>query len=1036
MGPRSSLRSSSSFPDAPALLGPVLGLALGLLAACLGNPAFAIDPNRAVSQYVRDHWGPEQGFPRGPVYAISQTADGYLWIGAEAGLVRFDGLSFRLTEAKSEAFDVRTVLGLTPDDAGNLWVRLRRPTLLRYRDGVFVNPMAALGRPASTVTATCQAQDGALLVWALEGEGSAIVLRGDHFETLAKTHDLSRSPVMSIAQSPNGDLWLGTRDAGVFRLSGGKDTPLVEGLPDPKVNCLLATNDGSVWIGTDRGIARWNGSKITQPDMPPSLRNVRALAMAVDRDANVWVGTNSHGLLRINSQGVAVLGESAQPAEAVTAVFEDREGNLWTGSAGGIERLRDSVFVTYSASEGLPSDANGPIFVDSAGRTWFAPIGGGLFWLRNGQRGRVTEAGLGSDVIYSIAGRGRELWVGRQRGGLTRLRETGGSFHAETYTQADGLAQNSVYSVAQTRDGTVWAGTLSGGVSKLSGGKFTTYTTADGLASNTVASTLEASDGTMWFATPNGLSALRGDHWQVYTESDGLPSANVNCFWEDSGGMLWVGTSAGLAFSGPDGFQAAAGAASLREPILGLAADRKGSLWMATSNHLLRVERDKLLQGKAAEVHEYGLADGLHGVEGVKRHRSVVTDALGRVWFSMNRGLSVVDPARLGNTAAPAIVHIQTISADGQPVERQSPLVIPAGRQRVMFRFTGLSLSVPGRVRFRYKLDGFDRDWSAPSATREAVYTNLGVGPYRFRVIASNADGVWNSQEDSVAFEVEPAFWQTLWFRLLALLACALSAVAFYRFRLHQFTRQLNVRFEERLAERIRIAQELHDTLLQGFLSASMQLHVAADRLPENSAAKPKIEQVLGLMGRVIEEGRNAVRGLRSSPHDTADLAQAFSRIEQEMASEDEVDFRVIVEGRPRLMHAVFRDEVYRIGREAVVNAFRHAQAKRIEVELEYAARYFRVAVRDNGRGIDPQVLQAGREGHWGLAGMRERTERIGGRFSAWSSAAAGTELELVVPSHLAFPSPGRERPLRWLARWFPRATGTQARGDTTRKNQ
>ncbi len=292
-----------------------------------------------------------------------------------------------------------------------------------------------------------------------------------------------------------------------------------------------------------------------------------------------------------------------------------------------------------------------------------------------------------------------------------------------------------------------------------------------------------------------------------------MPSENVNSLFEDSSGVLWVGTAAGLAFRGSDGFQLPAGApASLREQVLGLAEDQNGSLWIATSNHVLRVKRDKLVRGALADgdLREYGLADGLRGVEGVKRHRSVVADPLGRIWFSMNRGLSVVEPARLTSSSAPAIVQIQTISADGRPMDLRRPVKIPASRQRLTLGYAGLSLSVPERVRFRYSLEGFDRGWSEPIAAREAIYTNLGPGSYRFHVIASNADGVWNSAEATIGFEIEPVFWQTQWFRLNVALACILATLALYRFRVRQVARRLNVRFEERLAERTRIAQELH----------------------------------------------------------------------------------------------------------------------------------------------------------------------------------------------------------------------------------
>jgi ligand-binding sensor domain-containing protein/signal transduction histidine kinase len=985
----------------------------------LPQAAHALDPNEAMSRYIRDEWGSEQGYPGGPVYAITQT-DGYLWIGTANGLVRFDGFNFRLIqEANSTLLPEGPVLGLTPDASGNLWIRPENPSLLYYRDGTFRNVLPVLARPETGVTAMCRAKDGGILLASL-GNGIVRYNRG-RFTQVVPASSLSSLLVISLAEGPDGAIWMGTRDSGLFTLSHGRVSQVAPELRDTKINCLLSVNNGELWIGTDDGVARWDGAKITRTVLSRPLDHLQVLAMIQDRESNMWVGT-SRGLVRLTAQG----GETGErPSdEAVLALFEDREGNLWTGTQHGIQRFRDGAFVTYGPSDGLPSESNGPVYVDAHDRTWFAPVSGGLYWLERGKVGSISEGGLNKDVIYSISGRKDELWVGRQRGGLTHLIPRDGSFQSETFTLAQGLAQNSVYSVYQARDGTVWAGTLSGGVSKFSNGRFKTYTIDNGLASNTVASILETSDGTMWFATPNGLSALWNGRWIAYTVRDGLPSENVNCLLQDSTGVLWIGTAQGLAFRGSSLIQIAIGAPGLlQDQILGLAEDRNGTLWIATSNRVLRVNRNKLLRGalEDGDVREYGLADGLRGLEGVKRHRSVVADPFGHIWFSMNRGLSVMDPARVAATSAPPIVHIQTITADGSEVALQGPVRIPSARQRITFGYAGLSLSVPGRVRFKYTLDGFDRGWSEPVATREANYTNLSPGSYRFRVIASNSDGVWNSAEAGIGFEIEPAFWQTAWFRAGVVLACALGIMALYRLRLHDLTRQLNVRFEERLAERTRIAQELHDTLLQGFLSASMQLHVAVDRLPPESAAKSQLSRVLQLMGQVIEEGRNAVRGLRSSQTSSLDLGQAFSRIQQELAIEEDVGFRVIVDGQPRPLHPVLRDEVYRIGREALVNAFQHSHAKSIEIELEYASRQLRVLVRDNGCGIDPQMLLSGREGHWGLPGMRERAERIGAKLHVWSRPTAGTEVELSVPSHVAFQSQSSGRGLGRLSRLYSR---------------
>jgi len=755
--------------------------------------------------------------------------------------------------------------------------------------------------------------------------------------------------------------------------------------------------------------------------------------MIKDRDANVWIGTNN-GLIRVSPQGSVAFSKRDSGSGPVTALFEDREGNLWTGTSQGIERLRESVFVTYSAGEGIPAENNGPVYVDSESRVWFGPAVGGLYWIKDGRVERVNSGGLHDDVIYSINGNSTGLWIGRQKGGLIHLSYKDGSYKTDTYTEAQGLAQNSVYAVNQNRDGSVWAGTLSGGISQFSSGKFRNYTTGNGLASNTINAILESADGTMWFATPNGLSSLSNGKWRTFKVQDGLPSDRVNCLFEDATGLLWAGTDNGLAFFYSGRFQTPATVpASLREQILGLVADRTGSLWIATTNHVLRVTRDNLRNNQLTEtdVTVFSVADGLPGTEGVRRNRSVTRDPSGMIWFSLSSGLSVVDPSRVGRSSAPAIVHINSIAADGSPVELGGGIRIPSARQRIVFSFVGLSLAIPERLKFRYRLDSFDHEWSGPVSAGEAIYTNLSPGSYRFHVMASNSDGFWNSEVASIGFEIAPAFWQTWWFRLSGLLALGLTGLAFYRIRLLQLTRELNRRFEERLAERTRIAQELHDTLLQGFLSASMQLDVAVDQLPDSSPVRPRLVRVLDLMRQVIEEGRNALRGVRLSNISSEDLAVALSSINQELNSGGETVFRVIVEGSARALHPIVRDEVYRIGREAVVNAFRHSRAKNITVEVSYLENQLRLLINDDGCGIDAEVLESGRDGHWGLAGMREKAERIKARLKVRSRVGSGTEVELSVPSAVAFQvQSNRSR------KWFGKSLGHKAQISATESKE
>jgi signal transduction histidine kinase len=381
------------------------------------------------------------------------------------------------------------------------------------------------------------------------------------------------------------------------------------------------------------------------------------------------------------------------------------------------------------------------------------------------------------------------------------------------------------------------------------------------------------------------------------------------------------------------------------------------------------------------------------------------------LWFATSGHLVSIDPARVTDDKTSLQVLLQDVLVNGSVVRTgsHSPLTIEGRHlQNLEFDYIAVDLRSPGRVSYQYMLDGQDPDWQDVGSRRQAYYTNLPPGSYRFRVRAANGTGPWNELQAGVPFTVSPAFYQTKVFFVFCMFAAVGLTWVIYRWRLHEIADQMDAQFEARLSERTRIAQELHDTLLQGVLSASMQLHVANDQLEPAARAKPLLERVLELLGRVVEDGRNAVTGLRVSSEHTRDLAEVFSRIPAEIAAATTVEFRVLEEGTPRSVHPLIRDEIYRIGREAVTNAFRHSHAKAIEVAVDYDVDELRLQVRDNGCGMDVKTLQSGRDGHWGLSGMRERAEKIGGSLKLWSSAESGTEVDLRVPARIAFESRSR----------------------------
>ncbi|MEA2259270.1 MAG: hypothetical protein QOJ51_2095 [Acidobacteriaceae bacterium] len=756
---------------------------IGIVLASLVTDAGALDPNRLPSQYVREQWTTETRFPGGAVNGIAQTADGYLWIGTDRGLIRFDGFNFRPVSFASIATPSNVpILQMLTDAGGKLWVRPQGGYLVRQKDGQFES--VKYGQGAIT-TLSKDSNDGVLVS---DIEQGTFRFTADHVQKLGP----ASPPVISLAETADSKIWMGTLGDGLFFLRGGRATRVSAGLPDRKINCLLAIGSDELWVGTDTGLYRGNGTGFRRVELPSFLGNLQVSSLLRDRDSNIWVGT-TRGLLRINGKGISFSEENELRGDGgITVLFEDREGNLWIGGARGLGRIRDSVFVTYSSVSDRRFEHNGPVYVDPEGRTWFAPVQGGLYVLQNGRVQPVPPIPP-NEVVYSISGRADVVWAGRQRGGLTHLRFRNGAIVSQSYTEANGLAQNSAYVVYESHDGSVWAGTLNGGVSKFKDGHFTTYTTANGLASNTVSSILETRDGAMWFATPTGLSSFSNGQWRTYTTVEGLPSPEVNCLFEDSSGTLWSGTSAGLASFASNRFQVPHESPDvLSKQIVGMAEDKSGRLWIATSDHVVRVPRDKLHSGivKAADVREYDQADGLESTEGVKRSRSVVSDSAGRIWFSLSSGLSVVNPSQITDNSVPALPHIEAISADSNTANLAAFVQIPPSPRRITFEYTGLSLMVPERIRFRYFLEGFDGSWSQPVAKREAVYTNLGPGSYRFRLVASNSEGLWNGPETAIALNVAPAYYQTYWFKLSCIAAFVALLWALYRWRIHQLKRQ------------------------------------------------------------------------------------------------------------------------------------------------------------------------------------------------------------------------------------------------------
>ncbi|HSG41505.1 MAG TPA: two-component regulator propeller domain-containing protein, partial [Thermoanaerobaculia bacterium] len=647
--------------------------------------------------------------------------------------------------------------------------------------------------------------------------------------------------------------------------------------------------------------------------------------------------------------------------------------------------LEEAGISVYGASQGLPGNGPTSLFEDSRGRLWVG-VDSGLAWR---ERGRFFQLKMPDGDAIGVArwiaeDREGDLWVATSLPSRALIRVRGERVVEVLPVERLG-GQDSTGMVAamaaDPRSG-LWLGL---GNSELKLYRNGTLESHGSLGGRRIRSLLPDARG-LWVATSQGLSLVRNGKPSTLDARNGLPCDDVeDIVWAEDG-FLWVKTACGLVRISPGELDS----------------------WSGHPERRVRVRVLDAFDGAQAGLSPFN-------------PRSVKS-LDGRLWFAIERGgLQVFDPKDVKSNAVPPPVRILRLAADRRTYEPESGLRLPPLTRDLEIEYTALSLTLPEKVRFRYRLEGaYGGDWQEAGARREAFFTNLSPGSYRFSVVACNNDGIWNQQGAALDFAILPAFHQTSAFLgLCALTAMGLAGSA-YRWRARQVRARLDRRFEARLAERTRVAQELHDTLLQGFLSASMQLHVAVAELPPGEPARSRFERVQQLMSQVIEEGRQALRGLRSTDGSADDnLEPSLSRIPGELGMQDLAVFRVVAEGRARPLLPVVRDEIYRIAREALVNAFRHSGAATIEVEIEYAARQLRIVVRDDGRGIDSDVLRAGREDHWGLSGMRERAERIGARLQVWSRAGSGTEVELAVPGEIAFAdyAPGGSG---WWARWLP----------------
>jgi signal transduction histidine kinase/ligand-binding sensor domain-containing protein len=1005
-------------------------------AFCLlwSTAASALSRDGTIADLRRTTWGAKEGAPSS-IAAVAQTSDGYLWIGSASGLFRFDGLRFvRVDLPRDDRLSSVQVWSLFAPASGGLWIGFTFGGVAFLKDGKMTAYAERDGLPPGSVKAFALDPGGTL--WAGTTSGLAR-LDGSQWQKVGAERGYSDTQTNALLVDSAGTLWSASRNKTLFmpsgetlfreaaRLSGGGDGMWIAESPD-----------GDVWLANDDRLRRLAKNK-----NPGRQASASGLFLLFDRDGSLWsiqqdlrVRRMAHpeGLAQdvswseANGASVAYPDEGPSAGQGVSrTLIEDREGNVWVTSKAGLTRFSERN-VTRPL-EGVLAQFNATttaLAADDGGTMWIAGRDFAAFSVRDGHAVSHDELGFVSCAILADNG---TLWFGGKTG-LWKL--ASGRF--DRIALPEGTDGFEVQAMVQDRAGDLWVSIVRKGVFLLKDGGWKPYGDIASLPRLTAVTLASDATGRIWFGYTEGrVAVLDGSTVTVFADKSQLPVGNVTAIYAKRS-LVWVGGELGLAKLDGATFRAVnSDVGNALSSVTGIVETADGDLWVnsrAGVVHFTTEQTRRMTQDANDRAHGE-IFDARDGVEGSPARLRPLPSAIegtdGRLWFLTDADLYAIDPARIHRNPLPPPVVIESLIVGDRTYLPAPDLTLAKGTTSVRINYVGLSLTMAEKVRYRYQLDGVDQGWQDVQGRREAFYTNLSPGMHRFHVIAANNDGVWNETGTTLDFVIPPTFVQTGWFVAL----CAVGALLFFwlviRFRVRQVAARMRGRFAERMAERERIARELHDTLLQSTQGLILRFQAVANQIAPDDPKREMLDDALKRADAVMAEGRDRVLDLRVAADPQRDLTEAFAATGEELAQGREVTFRCIVDGAPRKLQRMIRDEVYLIGREALLNAFRHAQAASIEVQIIYADAELRLRVRDDGIGVDADAFHTGsRPDHWGLQGMRERAKRIGAQLDLWSRPGAGTEIELKIPAGLAYEAP--PRPKRWLAPWHSRSGATR----------
>jgi signal transduction histidine kinase/ligand-binding sensor domain-containing protein len=970
----------------------LLGIA-ALAVLFAAAPAFALDPHRAISQYVLSKWGPRD-LASNAVHALLQTPDGYVWLGTNAGLVRFDGARFIVFSARTHTgFGDGGVTSLTLAPDGSLYLGRTSGGITRYKDRVFealyedLGPGTVSSIHADEAGGLWVGQQGRPLRRIADGERQSL---GDHVGGLG--------PAI-IAPDRTGGLWFGTWLHGLVHLADGtyRRHP---GVSDA-VQAIHCDRAGDVWVGTPHGLLRLHGDSVARFTAKDGLQNENVSAILQDRDGTLWVGTKGGGLFRRSGDRFTRLASpDGLSDDDVRCLLEDAEGNVWIGTADGLTRLGDGPFVTYGRPEGLLDPVVTTVAPSTDGAVWAGTSSGLVARLAAGAWTHFRPpGGVGREAVIALRETRDGLWVSADNGRLFLLRA--GRFEEHT---PQGVPQNwKVSAIFEDEQGTLFF-VNGGGLARFDGRALVLLHPNPPSRGGYVHQIHQDRHGGLWLCSSIGLVRVEGSEYKVLAAGGPAP-LRVRSIAEDADGSFWLATSAGLGNYRDGTLGLVSVAQGLPENYLRLVLDAGPSLLVASMGHVFRIEKRAaldVLAGHAARVSPaaFDTSDGLRATDAMLSGNPGFKDDAGRFWLATSRGVSSLDPSLLqGQTAAPA-VRLETMSVDGrvEPLGRPQaglPPEYPPGKGTVTLEYTAFAYRDAAHTRFRYRLDGLDDEWTDAGARRSAYYNNLPPGHYRFRAAASNRDGAWNGPEARLEFVIRPPFYRTAWFYAACLAAFLGLVGAAYTVRLAQ----MQARFAAVVEERTRIARELHDSLAQMLAAIGFQIDTAIKRLPEGEEQGPlrrNMDLAHSMARAGLAEVRRSIWVLRAqaSGHDD-DLASSLSSSLSQLTGDSGIGSTFTVTGEPRALPAEVQRNLLRIAHEAVSNAVRHAQAKSIGIRLQFETDAVCLRVNDDGRGFERSKVKGE---HFGLVGIAERARSIGGSAQVESRPGAGTEIACRVP--------------------------------------